>query len=113
MASLDDILTATKNVVSAINNASKSYLAVNGQQGYPGISTPTTASKAAGRLAQVSVVTAGSTPGTIYDSNSAGTTKPIYAVPNTIGSFFINIPVLYGIYVVPGTGQVIAISYST
>lgn len=111
--SLSDILTAAKNLVVALNNASQNFMNVQGILNYPGISTATVVKPAAGRLATVSIITAGSTAGTIYDAAALGSTsKPIATVPNVVGVYSAPIPVSYGILVVPGTGQVITVGYS-
>lgn len=111
--SLTDILTATKNVVTAVNTAAQNYLNVQGAQGYPHITSSTLVKNTAGRVAVVSVTTAGSTTGTIYDSNSTSiTTTPIYIIPTTVGVYVVNIPVNNGVLVVPGTSQVVTVSYS-
>ena len=113
MASLSDILTTAQNIATAINNAARTYVAVQGVRSAKNISTDTLVSLGAGRVATVSVVTAGSTEGAIYDANS--TTSPvdaIYTIPNTLGVIFLNMPVASGVVVSPGTGQVVAVSYS-
>ena len=113
MASLTDMLTAVKNAVTAINGAAQTYLGVQGKINAPAIAAPAVASANGGRLVNVSVTVAGSTTGTIYDSNSTSvTTRPIYVIPNTVGVFVVNIPVSYGIAVTPGTGQTVTVSYS-
>jgi hypothetical protein len=112
--SLSDILTAAKNIVTAINGAANIYLSVNGTTDYPNIKTsPVLVKSGAGRLAVVSVVTAGSTVGTIYDANAAtATTNPVYTIPNTVGVYVVNMPVSFGLVVSPGTSQVVSVSYS-
>jgi hypothetical protein len=112
-ASLSDILTTAKNLVLAVNAATQNYMNVQGLLNYPGISAPTIVKAISGRLATVSIVTAGSTPGTIYDGATlTATTRPLATVPNTVGVFTCPMPVSYGILVVPGTGQVISVGYS-
>ncbi len=141
MASLDDLLTATKNIVVAINGASSSgtnivtaldtlnttlaatntalatlntsYLGVAGTTTVNTINAATLVRTGAGRLCRVSITTAGSTNGTIYDSTSTGApTHPIWAIPATLGLVDVSIPVTTGIVVVPGTGQVVTVTYS-
>ena len=113
MASLDDILTATKNVVTALNNASQTYLNVQGARSQPNITVPTLVKLGAGRLAVVSVVNGGSSAGYIYDANSSSSTSnPIFSIPTTAGASFVNIPVVSGVVVAPGTGQSVTVSYS-
>jgi putative NADPH-quinone reductase len=113
MASLSDILTTAKNIASAINNVAQTYVSVQGAQVRQNITAATVVSSAPGRLAMVSITTGGSANGVIYDAAATGvTSRPIYAIPNTIGIVFVNLPVIYGIVVAPGTGQVVTVSYS-
>lgn len=113
MASLSDILTTAKNVVTAINNVSQTYLSINGTKRAAKISTATVVSTTQGRVATLSITTGGSASGTIYDaSTTTDTTAPLYTIPTTIGIVYINLPVNNGIVVAPGTGQVVTVSYS-
>ena len=111
--SLSDILTATKNIVTALNNAAQTYLNVNGISTQINIKTPTLVKNGAGRVATVSIVDGGTANGTIYDSNSiTSLTNPIFTVINTSGIIFVNCPVGNGIVVIPGAGQNITVTYS-
>lgn len=111
--SLTNILTAVQNAVTAINNLSQTWLNVNGLSSNSGITAGTTVKAAAGRVCTVIVVVAGSANGTIYDAaSSASTTYPVFKIPNTVGTYVLNYPVLYGIYVSPGSGQTVSVSYS-
>jgi hypothetical protein len=111
--SLSDLLTAIKNVVTALNNASQTYLNINGLQNNANITSATVVKSSSGRLAMISVIAGGSSNGTIYDATStASTSTPIFTIPDTPGVFFANLPVTNGIVVVPGSGQVVTISYS-
>ena len=113
MSSLSDILTAAKNIVTAINGAAQTYLNIQGAQDAVNISSATLVKSGAGRVAVVSVTTAGSTTGSIYDTNSSSsTTGKIYVIPNTVGVTIVNMPVSFGIVVAPGSSQVVSISYS-
>ena len=141
MSSPTDMLTTAKNIVTAINGLAQNvadlttsstnvvtalgtlnttiaaqtaaFLAINGTAAVNTINTATLVRTGAGRLVIVSITTAGSTNGVIYDSTSTGSpTHPIWAIPNTIGIVHVNIPVTTGIVVVPGTGQVVTVSYS-
>lgn len=113
MASLSDLLTTAKNIASAINGVAQTYVFVQGAQIRQNITTSTVVSGTAGRLAMVSVTTAGSGHGVIYDSANTGvTTRPIYYIDNKVGVIFANLPVVYGIVVVPGAGQHVSVSYS-
>jgi hypothetical protein len=113
MASLSDLLTTAKNIASAINGVAQAYVAVQGAKVLQNITAGIVVSRNPGRIATVSVTTAGTTIGTIYDSsNGSITTRPIYIIPNTVGVVFVNLPLSYGIVVVPGTGQAVTVSYS-
>lgn len=112
MASLSDILTTAKNVVTAINGVAQTYLAVQGSQISSDITTATLLKKGSGRVATVSIIVGGAN-GFIYDASvDTATTKPIYVIPNTVGVIFVNLPVVNGIVVVPGAGQTVSVSYS-
>ena len=115
MASLDDLLTTTKNIVTALNNDGQININLAGTKNAPGIVAQSLVSTNAGRVVVVSVIVAGSSTGLIYDASSISTAtsqRLIAAIPNTVGVFTLNMPVLYGIVVTPGTGMTVAISYS-
>jgi hypothetical protein len=113
MASLSDILTTAKNIVTAISQLGQTYLSVEGSKVTTGITTATLVQSGQGRIARVSVVVAGPHAGSIYDASSAtATTGLIYAIPKDVGITEVNLPVNNGIVVVPSTGQTVAISYS-
>jgi hypothetical protein len=68
-----------------------------------------------GRLIKVSVITAGSTPGTVNDcltTGAAAAANQIGTIPNTVGTYVFDWPCLTGIVYVLGTAQVVAVSYS-
>ncbi len=113
MASLSDLLTAAKNVVTAINQLGQTYLQVQGSKFYSGITAATLIQSGQGRVARVSVIVAGSSAGAIYDASASSvTTNQVWVIPNTVGVTEISLPVNNGIVVTPGTGQTVAISYS-
>ena len=113
MASLTDIFTAAQNIASAINNAAQAYVNVQGAQNSANISATLQVSAKAGRVCVISILTAGGGVGTVYDTNTtANTTRPVFSIPNTVGVIFVNMPVSYGILIVPGSGQVVTVSYS-
>lgn len=113
MASLSDLLTTAKNIASAINGVAQTYVFVQGSQIRQNITAATVVSTGQGRLAMVSVTTAGSAHGAIYDSASTSiTTRPIYHIDKVENVVFANLPVVYGILVVPGSGQAVTVSYS-
>ena len=121
MASLDDILTATKNVVTALNNGAQTFLTVNGLKTQTNITAATVLKTSAGRVAVVSIIVGGTgsplagggTNGVIVDSNSTSSlTNVIFTIPNTPGVVFLNMPTSNGIVVSPGPGQTVAVSFS-
>jgi hypothetical protein len=113
MASLDDILTATKNVVTALNNDGQIYLNVAGAQIKPAITAANVVKSSAGRIANVVVIVGGSATGMVYDANATGvTTNPVYVIPTTPGVYVVNMPLSIGLVVAPGTGQTVTVSYS-
>jgi|ERR1700722_890106 len=114
-ASTSDVLTAIKNIVTALATAAQNYLNVQGLINAAGIVTPTVVSSKAGRIAEVSVITAGSATGFIYDAVSlTDTTKPIYVIPTAVSDqpYVVNFPLSFGLVVVPGSGQKVTVSYS-
>jgi|SRR6478609_7768217 len=112
-ASLDEILTAAKNIVTAINNASRQYLIIAGAQIYEKITAPTLVVTGHGRLCVVSVYTAGTTVGMAYDATvTTDTTKPLCSIPMAVGVYRIDLPFDFGLVIVPGTGHGITVSYS-
>lgn len=113
MSSLSDILTAAKNIAVAINNASQSYLKVQGVSRSSTLTSTASISSGQGRLASVSVIVAGSTSATIYDSSAVGNLSSALAVVgNTVGVTVINLPYNNGLVVVPGTGMTVVVTYS-
>jgi len=112
MASLDDILSTQKNGVIGIN----SYVtAINTHAGFYNskeVSTASVIKSSSGWLATVSVIVAGSTQGYLYDATSAASGSRIYAIPNTLGVYQIQVPFATGLYFSPGTGSIIAVGYS-
>ena len=114
-ASTSDVLTAIKNIVTALATAAQNYLNVQGLINAANISTPTLVSTKEGRICSVSVLAAGSATGLIYDGALlTATTKPIYVIPTSVGTepYVVNMPLSFGLLVVPGSGQVVTVSYS-
>lgn len=113
MSSISDILTATKNIVTALNQLGQTYLSVEGSQQLADITATTLVMSGQGRIARVVVVDAGSAAGAIYDASSASaTTGKIWTLATTAGITVLNLPINNGIVVAPGTGQRIVVSYS-
>lgn len=112
-ASLSDLLTAAKNIVQAVNSLAQTYLNVQGAQNFAGLTATTVVKATAGRVANISVIVAGSADGAVYDSAATGnTTKPLFVIPMTVGVFVVNLPASFGITIVPGTGQTVSGSFS-
>jgi hypothetical protein len=115
-ASLSDLLTAVKNLVIALNGATQAFKEVNGLSTLEGITAATVVKTSAGRVASVSVTTAGSGTGMIYDSPNTTQTMPLWVIPEATASngepYVVNLPCDSGILVVPGTGQTLAVSWS-
>lgn len=121
MATLDDILTAIKNGVVAINAIDteiNGYVdGVLGDMTSPLITSQTLVVNGSGILVAVSVVTIGSTTlGTANDSLSttgATAANAFVTIPNTIGVFQVGFRFSNGLVITPGVGQSIVVSYST
>ena len=114
MASLDDLLTAQKNAVVAFNGGTSDSQNKAGTTNTREISAQTLVKTTAGWVATVSVVTAGSAVGYLYDTNATSklTGNKFYTIPNTVGVYQIQMPYNVGLVAVPGSGQVVAIGYS-
>lgn len=111
-ASLSDLLTATKNIVSALNGSAQTYLFVNGTSSKNVITSSTLVKTGAGRIASVSVIVGGAA-GAIYDAAASGaTTNQIGVISTTVGIYVWNIPFSNGLVVAPGAGQTVSVSYS-
>ena len=112
-ASLSDILTAIRNLVLAINTSTQTFLNINGALDFPAVNSATLVKNTAGRIVTVSVLVAGTTPGTIYDGATLGdTTKPLMAIPNLVGVYRVGWPTSFGIMIIPGAGQTVAGTFS-
>lgn len=121
MATLDDILTAQKNGVIAINNLNQTWLSFSrrehGQYTTSVLSgaSPILVYTGPGYLVSVSVVVAGTTNGTAY--NYASITSPaassqLMKIGNTVGIYQAGFQFSAGLVIEPGTGQSIVVTYS-
>ena len=75
---------------------------------------PTDFARGQCRLARVSVVVAGTAPGSVNDAATlaaVASANLVCAIPNTAGTFLVDFPMLAGIVVTPGAGQTVAITY--
>jgi hypothetical protein len=112
-ASLSDVITVAQNIAQAINTLAQGYLNVQGAQNFTGLTDATVVKTAAGRIAVISVIVAGSTPGMVYDSAVAtSAVRPLYVIPNTVGIYVVNLPASYGVLIAPGMGQTVSGSFS-
>lgn len=116
-ASLSDLLTTLQNLVKAVNNVGQNYLNVQGLTSLANISVPTVVKASTGRVCTISVTTAGSATGLVYDGATlTATSKPIWVIPEAAKTdgepYVVNIPTTAGILVVPGTGQTVTAGYS-
>lgn len=113
-ASLDDILTAQKNGVIALNNIQQA-LASEVATVTTAVATSSTFVVAGkGRLLRFSVLVAGSAVGFVYNSSTptgGAATNALVACPNTIGVYEANVVFDSGLVIAPGTGQSISITY--
>lgn len=78
------------------------------------ITATTVIKPTSGRVQRVQVLVAGSAAGAVYDSTStSGNTaaNQVGVIPNAVGSYLIDMPVMQGIVLAPGAGQTLAISY--
>jgi hypothetical protein len=114
MASLDDILTTQKNGVQAINLYTNYLSKYAGSYSTKELSASIVVKSSSGWVATVSVLDIGTTQGFLYDTNSTSTTSGnrIYAVPNVLGVYQVQIPFATGLVFVPGTSSVVSIGYS-
>lgn len=116
MASLDDILTTQKNGVIAINEYTSALAKFAGTNNTKEIAAATTQQVKVGKgwLANVSVIVAGSSVGTMYDSSNTNalTNLRIYIIPNTVGVFQIQVPFADGLVITTGTGQIASVTYT-
>ena len=78
------------------------------------ISTTTLLKSASGVLYRISVTTAGTTTGAIHDTNATGSiaaSNLVAVIPEAVGVYEFIWPCQTGIVVVPGTSQVLSVSY--
>lgn len=120
MSSLSDILTAAKNIVTAINGLGQTYIRVSGasrSETLTGV-TPVLVTVGQGRLASISVTaSSGSVTGMIYDlSSTVGSGivigNSICFIDHVKAVTYVNLPYNNGLVVVPGAGMTVVVSYS-
>ena len=116
-ASTSDILSTLKNIVTALATAAQNYLNVQGLINFAGITAPTVVKTSAGRICEISIITAGSGTGFVYDGATlTATTKPLWVIPEAAKAdgepYVVNLPTSFGLLIVPGAGQKLSGSYS-
>ena len=78
------------------------------------VSTTTAASYAARRVGRVVVVVAGTVPGSVNDAATiagAAVVNQVFSIPNAVGNYLVDFPMIAGIVVTPSTGQSVSVSY--
>ena len=114
-ASLTDILSTQKNGVIALANLAQTTLRGLGTQTSTTITTTTLIYPQAGYFVNFTVIVAGSTAGTIYNSSTTAgiaASNALCVVPNSVGTTKTGQVFNVGLVVVPGTGQSINVTYS-
>jgi hypothetical protein len=114
MASLDDILTAQKNGVVAINSVAQSNLRSEGNATSATVTANTLVVTGNGYLVRYCVLVAGSAAGTINNANSitnASASNALCATTNTVGVYNVGTVFTNGLVIKPGSGQSINVTY--
>ena len=114
MASLDDILTAQKNGVVAINSVAQANLRTEGNATSATVTANTLAVQGNGYLVRYCVLVAGSAAGTINNANSitnAAASNALCVTTNTVGVYDVGVVFTNGLVIKPGSGQSINITY--
>lgn len=76
------------------------------------LSTTTVVKTTPGQVCSVAIITSGSTSGSIHDCTTSGAvTSGNVTLPLNSGTFYAPFKHSQGIVVVPGTGQVVSVSY--
>ena len=109
-ASLSDMLTAVKALVTATNNLH------DNRQTSATVTTSTLIFAGSGVLLNCSVTVAGSTAATIYNSPTtagAAAGNALVVIPAALGVTVCNLRFTRGLVVTPGSGQSINVTYTT
>lgn len=118
MASLDDILTTQKNGVVGINGLTQAFLRYIGTNTSPSLTAATVVIVGTGRVVNVSIVAGGTGEGYIYNASSYDPLNPptdpfkLAVIGTTAGITTLNLVFTSGLVVVPGTGQLVNVTYS-
>lgn len=114
-ASLDDILTAAKNLVVAVNGVATQIARGQGQVTSDTVEADTLIFRGSGRLVNLVVIDGGSADGMIYDANSVGTAANpgrMFVIPQTEGRYEVGQAFTAGLVITVGTGQKVNVTYS-
>lgn len=114
-ASLDDLLSAQKNGVIAINNLARTTLRGQGSQTSATVTSATLIYAGAGYLVNFAVVVAGTGDGAINNAvstNAAAANNVLCTTTTTVGVYPVGQAFTNGLVIVPGTGQSINVTYS-
>lgn len=119
MATLEDILTAQKNGVVAVNTLNQTWLNYSrkeyGDKTSDCVTEKTLVTTGNGYIATFSVVNAGTTFGYIYDvasPDSPPDAARLVAILKDEGVYRADCKFENGILVVPGTGHAVTVTYS-
>ena len=114
MATLDDLLTAQKNGVVAINNLNQTTAYLGGKITSNVLTSSTLVISKPGRLVRVSVIIAGAA-GTAYNANTtagASASNALFVIPATVGVHDVGVHFENGLVITPGAGQSVNVTYS-
>jgi len=112
-AGATQLLNSLQALVQALNGAATSYANIVGVANFGPITSATVVKNSAGRICEISIISAGTTTGYVYDgATTAATTTPLIPLPNVIGVYRVQFPCAVGIMIVPGVGQTVSGSYS-
>lgn len=114
MASLDDLLTASKNIVTAINGVSVAIQRSLGSATSTTVDANTLVITGKGRLVSFTVVDGGSADGAIYNTSTVGggtAANQLVTVSQTAGVYAAGHAFNAGLVISPGTSQRINVTY--
>ena len=119
MADLNDILTAQKNGVVAINTLNQTWQGYSrkeyGDTTSACVTAATLIATGSGYITTVSVVAKGTATGVIYNSaspNSKDDGSRLLAILEDVGVYRADCRFTNGLLVVPGAGQAVTVTYS-
>ena len=114
MASLDDLLTAAKNIVTAINGVNVTFRASIGTLTSPTLITDSVIATGSGRLVNFAVTITGSGNGAIHNASTVATATAanlLMIVPQTLGFVQVGQAFTAGLVYKRGTGQSANVTY--